>query len=168
VLNITTRLIHAGDPKMIAAAFRSQGWEKPVELYDRYLEEQRNGERITLIAEVDGEFAGYVNIIWKPSYPAFQENDIPEINDFNVLIKYRRRGIGSVLLDEAENRAKERSDTVGIGVGLFSDYGPAQVMYVKRGYVPDGKGIYCHQQYVAEGQPVVIDHDIALYLTKKL
>ncbi|MCQ6561201.1 GNAT family N-acetyltransferase [Paenibacillus mendelii] len=167
-MNITTRLIEAGDPEMISEAFQRQGWEKPEALYHRYVEEQRNGERVTLIAEADGEFAGYVNVIWSSSYPAFRENRIPEINDFNVLIKYRRRGIGSILLDEAEGRASERSGTVGIGVGLFADYGPAQVMYVKRGYIPDGKGIYCHQQYVAEDQTVVIDHDIALYLTKKL
>ena len=29
---------------------------------------------------------------------------------------------------------------VGIGVGLYPDYGSAQRLYIKRGYLPDGHG----------------------------
>ena len=86
------------------------------------------------MARRDGGFAGYVTIVWSPGYAAFREAGIPEISDFNVLPHVRRRGIGTALMDAAEVLVGGRSDTVGIGVGLYPDYGrPAQRLYVLRG-----------------------------------
>lgn len=167
-MNIRIRRLNEQDPVVISESFKEQGWDKPVDLYLRYLEEQQNGDRVSLIAEVDQAFAGYVNILWQSHYPSFKEKGIPEINDFNVLIKYRRYGVGSKLMDQAEAVIKERSDIAGIGVGVFSDYGNAQILYAKRGYIPDGKGIYHGEGYVERGDTVLIDDDVALYLTKKL
>ncbi|GIP18174.1 N-acetyltransferase [Paenibacillus montaniterrae] len=167
-MNLLIRKITESDPIIISNAFKEQGWEKPELLYETYITEQYNGERITLIAELDGEFAGYVNVIWNSYYPAFREKKIPEVNDFNVLIKYRGLGIGSRLMDKAEEIISEKSAIAGIGVGIFSDYGVAQVLYVKRGYIPDGKGIHNGKDYVKYGDKVLIDDDIVLYLTKKL
>ncbi|MWV43362.1 GNAT family N-acetyltransferase [Paenibacillus sp. HJL G12] len=167
-MNISIRRIADHDPKMISDAFKEQGWDKPITLYERYIIEQTNGDRVTLIAEVNGQFAGYVNVIWKSHYPGFREKNIPEVSDFNVLLKYRRMGIGSALMDRAEEIISERSSVAGIGVGVFSDYGNAQILYIKRGYVPDGQGIYKGEHYVECGETVVIDHDMALYLTKEL
>jgi ribosomal protein S18 acetylase RimI-like enzyme len=165
---ITIRLIKESDPETIAEAFREQGWNKPVWLYEGYLEEQRKGDRVSLIAEADGVFAGYVNVLWKSYYPPFQEEGIPEINDFNVMIKFRRMGIGSALMDKAEAVIGERSLIAGIGVGIFSSYGNAQILYAKRGYVPDGKGIFNGEAHVEYGESIVVNDDVALYLTKTL
>lgn len=71
-------------------------------------------------------------------------------------------------MDKSENIIKERSEIAGIGVGLFSDYGNAQILYAKRGYIPDGKGIYNSHRYIERGDTVIIDDDVALYLIKKL
>jgi hypothetical protein len=30
---------------------------------------------------------------------------------------------------------------VGLGVELCADYGPAQMLYIKKGYIPDGNGV---------------------------
>jgi hypothetical protein len=57
---------------------------------------------------------------------------------------------------------------VGLGVGLTADYGPAQQMYVKRGYIPDGRGLYSHDKPAQYGQFVPVDDDLVLYFTKKL
>ncbi|WP_040952053.1 GNAT family N-acetyltransferase [Gorillibacterium massiliense] len=167
-MNLSIREITEHDPITISDAFREQGWDKPVVQYERYIVEQRIGKRVTLIAEIDDVFVGYLNVIWNSYYPSFKEQNIPEINDFNVLIKYRRLGIGSKLMDKAEEIIGRKSSIAGIGVGLFSDYGIAQVLYVKRGYVPDGKGIHNGHRYIKYGDSVAIDDDIVLYLTKKL
>jgi GNAT superfamily N-acetyltransferase len=158
----------AEDIEIISSEFKLQGWNKSVEMYRKYLVDQENNERIVLVAEIDGKFGGYLTIIWKSAYFSFLENNISEIVDFNVLIKYRKIGIGSVLLEKAEEIIKEKSNIVGIGVGLFSDYGAAQRLYAKRGYIPDGNGIYKNNNKLKYGDIVKIDDDVVLYFTKEL
>lgn len=167
-MNIHIRLLDESDPVVISQAFQEQGWAKSAEQYIQYLAEQQNGERVTWVAELDGAFAGYVNVLWNSYYPSFREQGIPEINDFNVLIKYQRQGIGSRLMDRAEEVIHERTETAGIGVGVFSDYGKAQILYARRGYIPDGQGIHKHDRYLKWGDETIIDDDVVLYLTKKL
>jgi GNAT superfamily N-acetyltransferase len=154
------------DPPVFEAAFDAIGWHKPAAQYQRYLDEQTADQRPVLVARVDGEFAGYVTVVWEPTYPAFRAAEIPEIQDFNVLPKFRRRGIGSALMDAAEALIATRSKVVGIGVGLYPDYGPAQRLYVLRGYVPDGLGIASETVQVHAGQVVRVDDDLALYFTR--
>ncbi len=89
-----------------------------------------------------------------------------ELQDFNVLPQFRRRGIGSALMDAAEALIATRSATAGIGVGLYPDYGPAQRLYVLRGYVPDGRGIASETVQVRPGQVVRVDDELALYFTR--
>ncbi|MVO98302.1 GNAT family N-acetyltransferase [Paenibacillus lutrae] len=156
------------DPERISEAFREQGWDKSSDQYTRYLEEQINGKQVTLIAEVEGDFAGYANIVWQSDYPYFKKHHIPEIQDFNVLIKYRRRGIGTMLMNTCEEMIRERFDAAGLGVGLFRDYGEAQILYANRGYIPDGKGIYKNGEYLSYGQKVTVDDDLNLFFVKKL
>ncbi|MBB6734346.1 GNAT family N-acetyltransferase [Cohnella zeiphila] len=162
------RLMNEGDPAIISEAFRNQGWKKPVDQFLKYLEEQENRQRVTLVAKVKGDFAGYVNVVWESDYPYFKERHIPEIQDFNVLVKYRRRGIGTMLMDQSEEIISERSEFSGLGVGLFRDYGAAQLLYVNRGYVPDGNGIYKNGEYLQYGQQVLVDDDLNLFFVKKL
>ena len=94
---------------------------------------------------------------------------LPEIVDFGVLEKYRRRGIGNALMDAAEDIAKEYADTVYLGVGLHSGYGSAQRMYVKRGYIPDGSGVW-YKDRPAEPCGVYPNDDelVSVYLRRKL
>lgn len=107
-------------------------------------------------------------MLWDSYHHDFKANHIPEINDFTVLIQYQRMGIGNKLMDQAEEIIKERSDYAGVGVGVFSDYGPAQILYIKRGYIPDGKGIDKSGKFVKCGEKIIMDHDVALHLTKRL
>jgi GNAT superfamily N-acetyltransferase len=164
----TIRPLRASDPPVIAAAFTAIGWAKPREQYERYLAEQEAGSRHVFVAWVGDAFAGYVTLVWQPDYAPFRAEGIPEIQDFNVLPAFRRRGIGSALLDAAESAAAERTRVVGIGVGLDPDYGPAQQLYVKRGYVPDGRGITWQNSTVAYREQVLVDDDLVLWLTRSL
>lgn len=167
-MDIVIRELQLADATLIEHAFANQGWHKPAAQYEQYFAEQAAGKRVVLLAETEGAFAGYLTIVWQSTYPPFVEANIPEIVDFNVLKKFQRRGIGSQLMDTAEARIKPRSTTAGIGFGLMHDYGKAQILYAHRGYIPDGRGIYAHGRWLNDGDEVIINHDIALYLTKEL
>jgi GNAT superfamily N-acetyltransferase len=165
---VQIRALNENDPATISAAFTSIGWGKPVGQYQRYLAEQAAGSRICLIATVAGQFAGYVTVNWAPMYLGFVELKVPEIQDLNVLPGFRRKGIGTRLLDRAEQEIALRSSIAGIGVGLHPGYNDAQRLYVKRGYAPDGRGVTYRNRYVEEGMQVVLDDDLVLHLTKRL
>jgi GNAT superfamily N-acetyltransferase len=165
--NITIRLLESEDITGIVSLFHSIGsYGKTTSIYERYLSEQDKGERMVLVAYSGKDFVGQVTIIWHPDYPPFAEKNTPEISDLSVLPEFRRCGIGSILMDEAEKRIFERSDVIGIGFGISTDYGAAQRMFVKRGYIPDGQGLFAKGQYIRERSTVQVD-DCAFYLTKK-
>lgn len=93
----------------------------------------------------------------------------PEINDTpgkrNAEVELNLRE-----LDDRDPSVIEAafSKIAGIGVGLFSDYGAAQRMYVSRGYVPDGRGITYHCEAVSGGDKVIADDDLVLWFAKRL
>ena len=147
----------------------AQEWHATVEKYERRLRDQAEGKCISLVAEYEGQQAGYVNVYPDSQWGAMGGRGYPEIVDFGVLEKFQRRGIGGKLMDVAEEVASEYADTVYLGVGLHKGYGPAQRMYVKRGYIPDGTGVwYGNEPGVAYEKDYRIDDDLALYLSKKL
>ena len=162
------RLLNENDPEIISRAFRQIGYGKPVKQYQRYLDEQRVGTRVCFVAAVNNRFAGYVTINWKPTYAAFAEQNIPEIQDLNVLPEFRRQGIAARLLNHAEEEVAHRSAIVGIGVGLHPGYGSAQRLYIKRGYIPDGRGVWYRNRLVEEGMQAMFDDNLVLHLTKHL
>jgi GNAT superfamily N-acetyltransferase len=168
-VNVVIRPLEAADVPEVAAAFAAVGWpNKGAEQFGRYLAEQEGGTRATRFAFLGGEFAGYLNVLCRSGYPPFAAEGIPEINDFNVLPHLRRQGVGTALMDEAERVIAERSPVAGIGVGMTADYGDAMRLYVRRGYVPDGRGLTTHERPVVHGESVVVDDDLVLYLTKRL
>jgi GNAT superfamily N-acetyltransferase len=166
--NFQIRLLNKTDIPPIAEAFSKLGWDKPESQYEQYLVEQENLERVILIATLEKVFIGYLTIVWESPYPHFWQEGIPEIVDFNVLPQYRKMGTGTRLMDAAEMRIGERSPMVGIGVGLTADYGAAQILYVSRGYIPDGRGLIKNGQSLEHGDIITIDDNLTLYFTKIL
>lgn len=156
----------------IVEAFNAIGWNKPASLFDQYLHEQEAGERVIWLAFTRSFFAGYITLKFQSEYLYFKEHNIPEIVDFNVLPSYRMQGMGSALMHVAEREAKKRGELVGIGVGLYGGadggYGAAQRLYVKRGYIPDGKGVTYNGHPVLWGKLYPIDDDLILWFTKSL
>jgi GNAT superfamily N-acetyltransferase len=160
------------DLNITTEAFSSIGWNKPVSLFENYLKEAETGERLIWVAFVHERFAGYITLKWQSQYPSFRKQNIPEIMDLNVLPNARKIGVGSKLLYIAEKEAATRRNTVGIGVGLYAGkdggYGNAQRLYVKRGYLPDGKGVTYNYQPTIPGNSYPLDDDLVLWFTKKL
>lgn len=156
------------DARPLHEAFAALGWEKPAAQFERYVAEAQVGEKVCLVAEVDGRLAGYCTLCWTSDYPPFRNAGVAEIVDLNVLPAFRRHGVATALMDALEHTAATRCDTIGLGVGLYADYGPAQRMYVLRGYVPDGRGMVYQGEPVEPGASVPIDDDACLMFTRPL
>jgi GNAT superfamily N-acetyltransferase len=165
---VEIRPLQQEDIVPISEAFARIGWNKPACQYVKYLQEQECGERQVFVAFQDSTFLGYLTVVWESHYPPLREAGIPEIVDFNVLPEFRKQGIGSCLMDRAEALISERSEVAGIGVGMDSDYGAAQRLYVKRGYIPDGRGLSYEDVQVVYGQTVTVDDSLVLHFTKRL
>jgi len=168
--NIVVRSISVGDIQTLYEEFCVvQGWKsKSTELFARYLEEQDAGLRRVLVAEVDGKVAGYVTLLPGDTEGPFANMGVPTVSDFNVLKRHQRQGVGAALMDAVEGIAKESSDRICLGVGLNRDYGAAQRIYVLRGYLPDGSGLWWNNRNLAPYEECVNDDDLILYLSKNL
>lgn len=162
------RSLAAGDVFPLAVSFKLQGWDKPAALFEKYLAQQEEEIRQVFLAEFQGEAAGYATLRPCAKAGPFAGMNIPEITDFNVLIKFQRQGIGSRILNMAEKAAARMCDTVCLGAGLHAGYGAAQRLYVKRGYIPDGSGVWYRDEKLAAYAPCANDDDLVLYFSKKL
>ena len=166
-MNCTIRKMQESDIKDLSRGFISQGWPSREEILTRYFKEQESGEREVLVAEIDGAVAGYVTILPFAKHGPFAEV-YPELSDFNVFELFRNQGIGNQLLEEAEQGVKRFSGTVCLGVGLHLGYGPAQRLYIRRGYIPDGTGVWYRNKPLEMGASCQNDNDLVLYLSKDL
>ena len=133
------------------------------------LRDQAKGKCVALTAEYQGHPAGSLYLYFNAPEGSFKDKGYPEIVDFNVLKKFQRKGIGNRLMDVAEQIAAQHADNVCLGVGLSREYGTAQRMYVKRGYVPDGSGVWYQDKQCVQYETVcTVDDDLILYLSKSL
>ena len=161
------RKMQTSDVKELSQGFINQGWPGREEILTRYFKEQERGEREVLVAEVKDALAGYITILPSAKHGPFAEI-YPELSDFNVFEPFQNQGIGNLLLEEAEKRVKLISDKVTLGVGLHSGYGPAQRLYIKRGYIPDGTGVWYQNHQPAMNAVCEDIGELVLYLSKNL
>ncbi len=164
---IKIKLLETNDIPNLAAAFLNTVWHTPASHFEKSLAAQDKGEIVFLIAYLNNAVAGFVFIKWLADYPPFAAQSIPEIRDLRVLAELRRRGVATALMDEAEKRIFKRSKFAGLGVGLYADYGPAQRMYILRGYVPDGRGLMYNNRPANPGHDVFVDDELLLFFTKE-
>jgi len=136
---------------------------KTHEQFRRYWQENVEQKRQTLLAWSGNRVVGYSNIVWESSYAPFNEQGIPEINDMHVIDDWHGRGIGTAFIKQLERIAIEHGkDIMGIGFGLTPDYGNAQRLYPRLGYIPDGRGaiaspygdeLFLTKRLYPQGQP---------------
>ena len=135
----------------------------------RYLADHAEPDGTSLIATSGSDAVGYAAIVWESSYAGFRSRGIPLLHQIAVGEPWRRRGTSTLLMDAAEHLVRDRGiATLGITVGLFDEYGPAQRMYGRRGYIPDGRGACQGQRPLSKGMRVSMDHDLIIWLTKDL
>ncbi len=126
------------------------------------------GNSSTLLGYHQYELIGIVTIRWHSNYPPFRAQGIPLLQYIEIKWDRRGQGFGTSMLAEAERLAATRATKLGICVGVFDAYGPAQHLYTKRGYVADGRGLCRRHEPLRQGETVQIDHDLLLWLIKDL
>lgn len=143
--------------------------EKTVGKWRKYLAEQDNGIRTACIIETNEKILGYGSLLKHSEYPPFKKHGIPEIQDVWIFEEERHKGFGSILIRHLEKLAENDGHRmIGIGVGLYRDYGSAQKLYFHMGYCPDGEGISYQCAPVIPGEEYTVDDDLVLWLLKQL
>jgi GNAT superfamily N-acetyltransferase len=135
-------------------------------LIDAHFVDHANGASTTLLGYEAGRLVGIVTIRWHSRYPPFRERGIPLIQYIEIRYEDRGRGLGGQVLERAEQEIARRSPLAGLCVGIFDEYGPAQRLYIRRGFVPDGRGVCRGHSPLRHGEQVVVDHDLLLWLVK--
>ena len=167
--DLVIRNMEEADAQIFFDEYTAQGWHPAISTYQARLKDQAEGRCIALTAVYRGHPAGSVYVYLTVNEGPFKGKGWPIIVDFSVLEKYQRKGIGSRLMDAAEQAAGQYADTVCLGVGLHDGYGSAQRMYVKRGYIPDGSGVWYQDKPCIQYETVcTVDDDLILYMSKKL
>ncbi|NLM06181.1 MAG: GNAT family N-acetyltransferase [Tissierellia bacterium] len=164
--NILVREMEYEDVAKLVFEEVAQGWRN--QTADKYLirlADMRDKKSLALVALYKGDLSGYINIYFE--YERQGGLSYPSIVDFGTLIKYRNKGIGTRLMDVAEGIAFEISDRLYLHVGLYEDYGPAQRMYAKRGYLPDGHGLYYDGEIAIPYEVYPNNDDLSLKLYKE-
>ena len=146
------------------------GWVSDGEAEARsYLADHAEPDGASLIAMGGSEVIGYVAIVWESDYAGFRSRGIPLVHQIAVAGPFLRQGVATLLMDAVERLARDRGiATLGITVGLFDEYGPAQRLYGRRGYIPDGRGACLGQRPLGKGMQVTMDDDLIIWLTKDL
>jgi GNAT superfamily N-acetyltransferase len=158
---------HDLDPLITVYSFPWSTPQATKEKWKAYYQEQQENKRIVGILERDKKLLGYGSLLFQSKYPLFDK--IPEINDVWIHQAYRQQRLGTLLIKWLEELARHKGyKEVGIGVGLYADYGPAQRLYFQLGYRPDGKGLTYQYQTPTPGQAYPLDDELILWLKKTL
>ena len=165
--NLLIRSMEIGDAQTIYHTYLSYGWHPSLQTYENYYKEQEAGTRRVFVAESRGEVCGYCTLVIK-SPTDITAHGYPKIVDLSVFKHMQNKGIGNQLLDVIEQEARQISDTVFLAVGLHSGYGAAQRIYVKRGYLPDGTGVWYRGKPLEQYAPCCNDDTLQLMMSKKL
>lgn len=165
---LVVRDMRMDDALSLFEAEKALGYGDETNRFPGRVQDAADGKCVALAAVVDGVPAGYVCVYWNPDHGLFAGTGVPELHDFGVLSTHRRLGAGTRLMEAAEKVAAERCDRVWLAVGLHHWYGPAQRLYGKRGFIPDGSGVWYGDRVAEAYAPVSNDDDLNLYLVKEL
>lgn len=165
------RELQKNDLEKLALTFQApwSNFEKTLDQWKTYYAEQMSGNRSVYLIEKDDAFLGYCSLLRYSLYPYFSINNIPEINSLWIAEPYRKQGLATLIIKYIENKAREEGyQSIGLGVGLYKDYGDAQRLYYKLGFTPDGNGISYNHEAVIPGNEYKVDDELLLWMKKLL
>lgn len=133
-----------------------------------YFERCLDEKRLIVLASTEEGDCGCAMLTFNPRYSLYKKLGFPEIQDVAVIAAYRQRGLATKMIGYLETAAREEGyQGIGISVGLTKDYGPAQRLYAKLGYLPDGFGVTYDREAATAGQTYRLDDDLCLMLVKE-
>ena len=142
--------------------------EENFQYYQRYLTWQSEGECTFLIALLNGEIAGYVFVLYQDRWGSMADARQPGLADLNVFPWHRRCGVGNALLEKAEEIAALHGNALHLDVHVTATAGQAHRLYFRRGYLPDGRGVYHKYKQYDAALGEVNPEDLTLLLIKSL
>ncbi len=165
--NVQIRKMTYDDIPLICKADNDES-ESNIEYLKNNLDNQDNNKCSALLALYNNQIAGYVFLYYECKWGGLKNQGLPSVVDLIVFEAYRRKGIATALMDFAEREARSINSKIYLDVCLNSEYGPAQCFYIRRGYVPDGAGVYYEQEVLSINSPCFNDDELTLCLVKKL
>lgn len=142
--------------------------EENIRYYQRYLTWQKEGACTFLIALLNSEIAGYVFVLHQDRWGSMAGARQPGLADLQVFPWNRRCGVGNALLEKAEEIASQYGNTLHLDVHITAHAGQALRLYFRRGYQPDGRGVYHKYKQYDSVLGKVDPEDLTLLLIKAL
>jgi len=134
-----------------------------------YFEQVFEKDCAVLMAEIGGTLVGFALLNYEPKYWLYKKLNAPEIQDVNVLPDYRQQGIATAMIEQLEAQAGDKGhDHIGICVALTKEFGPAQKLYYKLGYEPDGYGATYDREPLEQGKSYPANAELALMMIKEI
>ncbi len=135
----------------------------------RFLDDAAAGSRTILVAWKGSDILGHITVQDQSLYMPFRRHKMPEIVDLWVAPDHRRHGVGSALLDAAEQYARDKkAKAIGLGVGISTNFGPAHRLYALHGFKPDGMGAWANGVHVKQGDMIRVDDGVLFMWAKEL
>jgi len=107
--------------------------------------EQADGKREVLVGQFDGRAVGNISLNEHPDLPGMLH-----LFALDVASAYRRRGIGTALIEAVERQAsRRRLDGVWLDVAIDNE--DAMRLYERLGYSREGPTVVNHWSYVDGG-----------------
>lgn len=139
-------------------------WDKQTPIFEGALDPLYASLDYCDVYYIEGK--GFAVLNHAPKYSLYQRLNIPEIQDIFILPAYRQQGLATRLIQHCEMQSK--ADMIGISVPVSPQFGAAQKLYIKLGYVPDGNGVTYDREGVIHNAMVRVDDDLCLMLVKDL
>lgn len=164
--NIEIRTCRESDIELLERVFPSG---KNNEWHLQRLKNQQNGDSTYLIAFLEGQPVGHLDLLWKPVGNDKRNKYLsghPEINALVVVPDLQSQGIGSKLIGVAEELVGEKGIQQAC-IGVATNNPRARALYERLGYNDWGQGI-CEDSFVwidDEGKPLHITEEL-IYLVK--
>lgn len=165
---IRIRSMELNEPQITSYPYTFLGKQSIINNYFNYCRVQEKGKTYIFSAEYDGKIVGYSKLKTQSTTGPFAGKSIPEIVDFTVFLEYQGRGFGNKILDVTEQAASKISNTISICIGLHQGYGAAQRIYARRGYIPDGSGVWFMGTPLEKYKNCCNNNELVIYLSKEL